>query len=299
MKNASRWMDVYQEPPNHIREEARVRLLEAWYVPICSLFNGRLIDKPETPMPETPETSGGEVEHEVFLFSNLILLVIEMKFAFKNARDYYAQVLLELVSAMKLNRDRDLDPQPPIYAMLSDLHDFYFFSYDGTKFQRMVEITIPQQPRAQFMEGMAQVSDLLFSLLLNGYIEILAAVEKRSTKRGSDGDVSTHNSFSPGKPVIGKVAKQVPRPSLDSWSKAHLKAREAQSILIKPDLASEDTWEKDGRCGMNVLNESLKYLLKIGSLADWDEDDSNLEIGGVMDQVIQAQRKRFKLTGTK
>ena len=31
---------------------------------------------PETPMPETPETSGGEVEHEVFLFSNLILLVI-------------------------------------------------------------------------------------------------------------------------------------------------------------------------------------------------------------------------------
>lgn len=29
MKNASRWMDIYQEPPNHVREEARVRLLEA------------------------------------------------------------------------------------------------------------------------------------------------------------------------------------------------------------------------------------------------------------------------------
>jgi hypothetical protein len=48
-------------------------------------------------MPETPETSGGEVEHEIFLFDNLVILVIEMKSALKSARDYYAQVLLELV----------------------------------------------------------------------------------------------------------------------------------------------------------------------------------------------------------
>jgi hypothetical protein len=48
-------------------------------------------------MPETPETSGGEIEHEVYLFSNLILLVIEMKFTLKNAWNYFAQVLLELV----------------------------------------------------------------------------------------------------------------------------------------------------------------------------------------------------------
>jgi len=51
-------------------------------------------------MPETSETSGGEVEHEVFLFDNLILLVIEMKFIFKTPRDCYAQVLLELVCKM-------------------------------------------------------------------------------------------------------------------------------------------------------------------------------------------------------
>jgi hypothetical protein len=48
-------------------------------------------------MPETPETSGGEIEHEVYLFSNLILLVIEMKFTLRSAWDYFAQVLLELV----------------------------------------------------------------------------------------------------------------------------------------------------------------------------------------------------------
>jgi hypothetical protein len=125
-------------------------------------------------MPETPGTSGGEIEHEVFLFSNLIPLVIEMKFTLKNAWDYYAQVLLELVcetfsfvatystsdyidqAAMKLNRDGDLDPQPPIYAMLSDLRDFYFISYDGTTFRCMAQITIPQHPRTQFLKGMTQ-----------------------------------------------------------------------------------------------------------------------------------------------
>jgi hypothetical protein len=35
-----------------------------WYVPIFSLFNGRFVDKFEILMPETPETSGGEVEHD-------------------------------------------------------------------------------------------------------------------------------------------------------------------------------------------------------------------------------------------
>jgi hypothetical protein len=57
---------------------------------------------------------------------------------------------------MKLNRDRDLNPQPPIYAMLSDLRDFYFLSYDGTKFERMAQISIPQRPRTEFMKGMTQ-----------------------------------------------------------------------------------------------------------------------------------------------
>ena len=53
--------------------------------------------------------------------------------------------------------------------------------------------------------------------------------------------------------------------------------------MIKPDLTSEGTWEKDDKCGMNMLNEKLvgssllvfadinsEHLLKIGSIADWD-----------------------------
>jgi hypothetical protein len=55
---------------------------------------------------------------------------------------------------MKLNRDRDLDPQPPVYALLSDLRDFYFLSFDGTQFRAMNDISILQKSRTQFMAGM-------------------------------------------------------------------------------------------------------------------------------------------------
>ena len=47
-------------------------------------------------------------------------------------------------AAMELNRDKDLDSQPPVYAMLSDMRDFYFLSYDGTQFRVMSEISVVQ-----------------------------------------------------------------------------------------------------------------------------------------------------------
>lgn len=47
-------------------------------------------------MPGTPETSGGEVVHEVYMLQGILLLVIELKLAFKTELDSVAQVLLEL-----------------------------------------------------------------------------------------------------------------------------------------------------------------------------------------------------------
>jgi hypothetical protein len=47
-------------------------------------------------MPETPETSGSEVEHEVYMTEGIILLVFELKLAFIDKLDNVAQVLLEL-----------------------------------------------------------------------------------------------------------------------------------------------------------------------------------------------------------
>jgi len=38
-------------------------------------------------MPDTPETSGGTVEHEVYMLEGIILIVIELKLYFKDLRD--------------------------------------------------------------------------------------------------------------------------------------------------------------------------------------------------------------------
>jgi hypothetical protein len=43
-------------------------------------------------MPGTFESSGGEIEHEVYM----LLLVVELKLAMRTERDHIAQVLLDL-----------------------------------------------------------------------------------------------------------------------------------------------------------------------------------------------------------
>ena len=45
-----------------------------WHVPVCTLFKGRVVyAKPENTIPETSETSGIEVEHEVYMLQGIIL----------------------------------------------------------------------------------------------------------------------------------------------------------------------------------------------------------------------------------
>jgi hypothetical protein len=95
-----------------------------------------------------------------------------MKLSLKSSWDYYAQVLLELIcetcllvcsslhlifmdpAAIKMNHDLDIDPQPPVYALLADTTNFYFLSYDGIKFQFKAAAAVPQHSRAEFMQGM-------------------------------------------------------------------------------------------------------------------------------------------------
>jgi len=72
-------------------------VISQWLIRVCKLFKGRLVDKPESPMPPTEATSGGKVEHEVAMLENILLLLVELKLYFKNLNDHFAQVLLELL----------------------------------------------------------------------------------------------------------------------------------------------------------------------------------------------------------
>ena len=75
------------------------------------------------------------------------------------------------------------------------------------------------------------------------------------------------------------VSVKVPRPSPDSWSKALHKAREAQAILVEPNLVSEDAWEKNSRRGMHALNERCEEVISPG-ITFIDIDSVVLDIYG-------------------
>ena len=83
---------------------------------------------------------------------------------------------------------------------------FYFFRYDGSKFSYSEQIFVKSNTRETFLLGMCEgtpsstsigslpnldyaVTERLFSILLNAYIEVLAAVERRSKERARIGDV--------------------------------------------------------------------------------------------------------------
>jgi hypothetical protein len=59
-------------------------------------------------------------------------------------------------AAYEINKVKEFEPQPPVYAVLTDLKDFYFFSYDGSTFKIDKEIWVSSATRAHFFHGMAE-----------------------------------------------------------------------------------------------------------------------------------------------
>ena len=58
-------------------------------------------------------------------------------------------------AAYKINKDKDFEPPPPVYAVLTDLQHFYFLSYDGLTFKMDTEIWVSCETWANFLNGMA------------------------------------------------------------------------------------------------------------------------------------------------
>jgi hypothetical protein len=57
--------------------------------------------------------------------------------------------------AYRLNTAKEFANQPPVYAVLTDLKDFYFLRYDGSKFTLYEnEIIVSMRSRSAFLDGM-------------------------------------------------------------------------------------------------------------------------------------------------
>lgn len=62
------------------------------------------------------------------MMQGIILLIVELKLAVKDEKDHFAHVLLEIASVYKINSEKGFEPQPPVYAILTDLEIFYFLT---------------------------------------------------------------------------------------------------------------------------------------------------------------------------
>ncbi|KAM6503869.1 hypothetical protein JOM56_000812 [Amanita muscaria] len=173
-ENAWRWQDVYREKVDQGREEARVRLLEPYIVPIVGLFQGRVADEPKEAMVETQYSTGSDVEHEIFMIGGILFCVIEFKLGIPSHNDL-AQLFLELVSAAEQNNQLNFAGLR-IYGLLTNLAQFKFYSYNPTTKQFCYDenISINNRRIAAFYD-MIDVSNKIFGVILTAYIDGLQA----------------------------------------------------------------------------------------------------------------------------
>ncbi|RXW15449.1 hypothetical protein EST38_g10398 [Candolleomyces aberdarensis] len=258
-----RAMDVYQERAHQDREAARVKLLEPWLVPIVTLFEGRIVDKPEPDIPATEYSTGGLVEHEVYYYDwGSFVLVVEMKIGlFKD--DNLAQLFLELlVAAAKLNKETGFGEQR-VYGLLTDLSAFRFYSYDPvTETFNPDEDIFVNVRRDDPCSGMIYVGNKVFSVIMCAYVEGLRATVNASKKNLDTGDgplkltIPLHrrlNAVGSGLILQKPGVKYKPRLSLPAWREALVEAELAYSKLQQgsDDLA---TLQKTGSEGLKHLN---------------------------------------------
>ena len=137
-------------------------------MPVCALFKAPIVDRPD-PVPDTPDTSGGTVEHEVYMIEGIILrviLVIELRLYFKDLRDHFASVLLELACecpwtllyrtdskahVAQRHKYRQRIRQPT--SRLGSYDRLYFLQYDGFKFTLYEnEIIVSARSRSAFLD---------------------------------------------------------------------------------------------------------------------------------------------------
>jgi len=105
-------------------------------------------------------------------------------------------------AAYRLNTAKEIASQSPVYAVLTDMTKFYFLRYDGcnfTLYEKETHVSYHSYPI--FLDGMRNgeriysplnavnypiVTEILFSIILQGYISTLDAipVEVRSNLRG-------------------------------------------------------------------------------------------------------------------
>ncbi|KAF8625008.1 hypothetical protein AX15_005598 [Amanita polypyramis BW_CC] len=284
---AWRIQDVYQERISQEREEVRVRSFDAYLIPIVGLFQGRVIDKPEHPMVSTDYSSGGEVEHELFMIGGIIFFVIELMLGYEG-QDNVAQLFLELLSAAEMNKKANFEGLR-VHGLLTDLQAFHFYSYDPTRRKFAFDETLQASgAREVFIADMIRVTNKVFTVILSAYVEGLAASVKASRERppGSPtGSSPVHRLLSNG---TGNNTNSGSRKSTEQWELAHVLAMQCLKKFKEPVRTIEDV-ENQSCEAIRLLTKSVRFIPRFSYYSGKADPSTESELREVACRIVRTE----------
>ncbi|KAJ7700153.1 hypothetical protein B0H17DRAFT_1196138 [Mycena rosella] len=181
-------MDLYSE---ELLEAPRMRLLDSFLIPIFGLFTGRVADLPEMTLADTVLSSGGSADRKLFVVGNVLFLVIEPELVKNISDSNHAQLFTELYSATELNAMEGFRSLT-VYGLLTDMGIFEFYSFDpiSRTFYRDPKMTPPFIAAAH----VSSVSNKIFSLVLQGFIDTLKVICDKIEENSVAGSLSRPGS---------------------------------------------------------------------------------------------------------
>ncbi|KIJ36800.1 hypothetical protein M422DRAFT_212103 [Sphaerobolus stellatus SS14] len=285
--------NVYGEITESINNEARnVRIFEAYLVPIVNLFEGRIINKPEAGMKETEISSGGAVEHELYVIGGILLILIELKKDWMTD-DNVAQILTEILSAAKNNDQIFEFKNLPVYGILTNLDVFKFYCFHPSTQTFSQDISMMSGLRRRdFLREMIPITNKIFSIIFTAYIEALVCTERSSTRRGKEGDFKEPGSAmidqyyavrhpdGPDGPDPGCVALDSTRASRDStskWEQALQHALQARALFEEHCITAEECDSKSIEATKLLRQSVLMVPRRVRFEENYDLDEETLK----------------------
>ncbi|KAF7345030.1 Aa-trans domain-containing protein [Mycena venus] len=204
-------------------------------------------------------------ETEIFCEQSLLLFMRELKFNVQvKLSKAVAQVLCELYAAWHLNRRCHSDiPQNrliPVRVCLRDATTAYFIGYNGSLFSRFIATSpSPQAALEEHVWASLQITRYTFSVLFEGYLNVIRLYGQRSVSRGNAGDNhprGSHRTMLDRQPQPSAMASNpCSRDLIARWVTAVGHALKASSYFKRAhDMASNSAGEK----GLELLQDSLE-----------------------------------------
>ncbi|KIK08823.1 hypothetical protein K443DRAFT_671881 [Laccaria amethystina LaAM-08-1] len=281
---AWRTQDVYQERPSQERYEARIRAFDTYLIPIVALFQGRIIDQPEHPMASTAYSSGGEVEHSLFMIGGILFFVIEMKLGHEG-QDNITQLFLELLSAAEMNKNANFEGLR-VHGLLTDLQTFHFYSYDPTRRKFSFDETLQVSPaRETFITDMIHVTNKVFTVILFAYMEGLAASVKKSRERPAAPPTGSSPAQRMVRNHINDNTRSGPRKSTEQWEVALAFANQCLNKFLEPVRTIEDV-ERQSCEAIGLLTKSVRSIPRVSHYSGKAELSTDNELRAVARRIV-------------